>query len=163
VTLLSGDASTHSFRQDDGISADFDGTATESVQSAPLEPDAVSVSHTPAYVLWGIGAVSAAVTTVLFLESGRLQNEADDEFARRCPQGLDPTDDLCMRTTAMDARAARWRTATVLTGVGAGSALVGGTVLYWLDLRSASQSGKSKPGSMGAWVSPAGVGLYGMF
>jgi hypothetical protein len=164
VALLPGQKATHSFvRPGHEIASD-----SSTVNAPSPERDVAAPSHTTAYVLWGLGTLSAAAATVMYVESRSLQNNADDDFRTSCPNGVDRSDLRCVDTLAVDARAANWRTGALLTGVGALGALIGGTILYSLDLRAPSGSGSTKEGtgdatSLGAWVSGTGVGLSGTF
>jgi hypothetical protein len=160
VNLLPGDAASHAFV--------VNSTDDEAVPTEPLPPSisetkprASETSHTASYVLWGVGAAGAVAATVLLFESNRMQEDADHDFARRCPTGA--SDVLgCENSTAADAKAANWRTASLVTGVGALGALVAGTLLYIFDAQSSSEADTAdvfvKP-----WVSANGAGIAGRF
>jgi hypothetical protein len=163
VTLLAGDIAMRSFAV----------TPVETFQSAPSEPVPAPPaidrrSHTTAYILWGIGALAVGASTILYVESRGYQNKADNAFPTSCPDGADRDDYQCSGALADDARAANLRTAALLTGLGALGALVGGTVLYALDLQSTSDRGITKEAnlsvpSLRAWVSPKCLGISGNF
>lgn len=162
VKLLAGDGATHAFEREPEPPA-----LVETFQSDPApdrfvpESDSAPASRTASYVLWGTGAAGAIATTLILLESNRIQNDADDEFGRNCPLGLNDSDP-CQPTTAGDRKAAHWRTGALVTGVGTLGALVGGTVLYVLDGRSGSGSGTTEA-SVQPWINPTGIGVSGTF
>lgn len=155
VTLLAGDAASHSFERDPGL------TEVETFEPAPLpkapEADAPQLSHTASYVLWASSGVGAAATVAIVLHAKSVQDDADDDFERRCPRGAGPI--------GCDAQgsqpAANWRTAGLVTGVAAAAALATGTVLYILD--SGVSRERASETSVRPWVSPGGVGVSGAF
>jgi hypothetical protein len=158
--LLAGDTTTHSFAVEPEL--------VEAFQAAPPEPAIEPRSHLPAYMLWGVGGLAAGASAVLYLESRHYQHQADAAFGSSCPHGADPEDYECSGVLSTDARAANWRTASLITGLGALGALVGGTVLYTLDLHSAPEGGPTHEArleqtSLRAWVSPTGFGVSGSF
>jgi hypothetical protein len=166
VTLLAGDTATHSFV----IAPE----PAKSVPSAAAEPpparqsDMARQPHTAAYVLWGVGALALGAGAVFYLESRRFQSDANAKFPTACPDGADPDDYECSGVLSNDAKAANLRTAALLTGLGALGALVGGTVLYSLDLRSKPEEGSTDDpavdaASLRAWFSPMSVGISGRF
>lgn len=161
--LLAGRAEVHAFeRQPEPPPA-----LIETFQPGPVaqglapESDSAAPSHTASYVLWGTGAAGAIATTLVLLESNRIQNNADEAFDRNCPRGLNDSDP-CQSTTDGDRRAAHWRTGAFVTGVGTVGALVAGTVLYLLDGRSGSSSASSEA-SIQPWIDPTGIGVSGTF
>lgn len=163
ATLFPGDAAAHSFAPEPPpavasallpLEPDTDGTDSEN--------DIAPASHTVSYVLWGAGAAGAIATGVVGLNAIRLQNNADEAFATSCPNGEDPSAASCVRALETDARAANWRTATLLTGVGAAGLLIGGTVLYLID-GGATPSGEADEASVQPWVSPNSLGVSGTF
>jgi hypothetical protein len=164
VALLPGDTSTHSFavEPDPELVVDFE-TSAGAPAEAFEEDIATPRSHTASYVLWGTGAVAAVTGTVFWLESNRLQNNADKEFAQRCPLGA-ATQTGCENRTSGDEKAATWRSAALVTGIGALGAIVTGTVLYWLDDSSAAERrGQAEEASVRPWVNPTGIGISGTF
>lgn len=154
INLVPGDSAAHAF--------DLDRAPVEAPAMSKPENDNVPIiSHTASYVLWGAGAAAGVAATVLFLKSNRIQTEADEDFARRCPDGASGLEG-CENRTAGDAKAANWRTASLVTGMGALGAIVAGTVLYFIaeprTVRSLEEESCVHP-----WLSPSGVGLTGIF
>jgi hypothetical protein len=170
ATLQAGDTTTHSFAIEP-VSALVEPTFVEAVEpstAAPTDDGGSTRTHTASYVLWGVGALAAGVATGMYLESNHFQSEADREFATSCPNGPDRTDYECSGALVHDAKAANWRTASLVTGLGALGALVAGTVLYTLDLQaSADRAGSSADSSaatpLRAWLGPTSFGVSGTF
>lgn len=154
ATLLAGDAASHTFEggHEAKVVEDFVAAPTESPVDA-----ARGSSHTAAYVLGGGGVIAGVAATLFLLEARHLQNDADDKFRRLCPAGASDTPG-CENRTAGDANAANWRTASLVTGIGAAAALLTGTVLYLTD-----GSAQREEASLRPWVSPSGIGLSGTF
>lgn len=162
VTLDPGNAASHSFEKNTEPAPPIIETfGPEQAEATPVELDAPATSHTTSYVLWGVGAVGAIATTVFWLEANSAQKEADDEYAQRCPFGAVTED--CGAATRGDEKAASLRTATLVTGIGALGAAVGGTIFYLLDERSASPDGTATEASIRPWLSPTGIGVSGAF
>lgn len=169
VTLLPGDTATHVFAASERDPSETS-LRVESVDSSALADQEASTSppsHTTSYVLWGVGAVAVAATTVMYVESRRLQNEADEAFDSGCPNGANRADAECASALADDATAAHWRTAAVITGVGALGVLIGGLVLYHtLDSRSTADRDRGageNAEALKAWIGPTGFGVSGSF
>jgi hypothetical protein len=158
ATLLAGDAAKHSFEKvEEAPLAIVERLGPEPAgQGTTVETDVSPPSHTVSYVLWGAGAAAGIAATVFLLEAGSTQNDADDEFERRCPLGAGV--DGCENTTDGDQKAARWRTAALVTGVGAVGAIAGGAVLYLLD--SSSPAGGATEASVQPWISPRATGVF---
>jgi hypothetical protein len=150
VDLAPGDSAAHS----------FDVTRAP-VEAPPSLPANDNVSHTASYVLWGAGAAAGVAATLIFFESNRIQTEADEDFAQRCPGGASDLEG-CENSTAGDARAANWRTASLVTGIGALGAIVAGTVMYF-TAEPHSASSLDEESFVHPWLSPTGVGLSGIF
>jgi hypothetical protein len=162
VALLPGDAPRHVFEPAPTPPAAIDPRHPE----APPTESQPSSSHVLPYILWGGSVVAGATSVGLLLEAHHFQQQADADFERNCPQGVDTSSARCVRTTAGDAKAANWRTAALVTGVVAGAAAIGGMVAYWLDL-SADASATDEAGSgkrdVRAWMSPTSIGIEGTF
>ncbi len=167
--LKAGDTTTHAFvLEAESIVETLDVSDGTSATSEPSDDGPPSRPHTASYVLWGAGALAAGVSTVMYLEAQRFQNKSDRDFPTSCPNGPDRSDYECSGALISDAKAANWRTASLLTGLGALGALVGGTVLYTLDLQasSAHYSGSSdsfNTTALRAWLGPSSIGLSGSF
>jgi hypothetical protein len=165
--LQAGDTTTHSFVIEP-VSALVEPTFVEAIEAsaAPIDGGPPTPTHTASYVLWGVGALAAGVGTAMYLEANHFQNEADREFATSCPNGPDRTDYECSGALVHDAKAANWRTASLVTGLGALSALVGGTVLYALDFqadRAGTSANASDSTPLRAWLGPTSLGVSGTF
>lgn len=165
VTVAPGDVASHAV-ETPTASVLFTAPEPESQPTANVTPAVVdrrATSHLAPYVLWGSGAAAVVVSTVLFLESEHLQHQANAAFARNCPNGVVDTDPDCTPTTPGDARATNWRTASLVTGIGGIGALVGGTVLYFLDARSSHGDDAASSTSLRPWLTTAEVGVTGSF
>jgi hypothetical protein len=159
--LLAGDVADHTFERA-SMPAIVETFSPVHDAAEPAKDEFVSApSHTASYVLWGTGAVGAIATSVFLLEAKSVQNEADENFARDCPLGVTNTAP-CGQTTDGDRKASHWRTAALLTGVGAIGAIVTGTVLYVLDGQSSLAAGATEA-AVHPWISPTGVGVTGTF
>jgi hypothetical protein len=164
VTLGPGDSSRHSFESDPKISPSIDPRHPEGPSA--FAEDSSSNSHTLAYLLWGGGAAAAIAGTVFFLEAHHLQQQADADFERNCPNGVEHSNARCVSSTVGDVRAANWRTAALLTGIGGAVTAISGTFVYWLDASAARPSADeadSQDLDVRAWVSPIGIGVNGTF
>jgi hypothetical protein len=166
VALRPGDTATHAFEIAPDVVETFEVTAPEPIPAA--DPGIEHQSHTAAYLLWGVGALAVGATTVMYFESKGLKDQVDRAFPTSCPFGADPDDYECSGVLADDDRSANWRTAAAITGVGALGALVAGTVIYALDLKSSpapaqTSQTKSHPTALRAWVSPTGLFVSGSF
>jgi hypothetical protein len=163
VALSPGDSSRHVF-EPAAAQPPVDPRQTENPPSTAH--DEPGKSHALPYIFWGGGVAGGVTSIVLLFEANHLQQQADADFDRDCPRGVDKSSARCVSTTAGDAKAANWRTAALVTGVVAGAALVGGTVAYWLDLNaetsSADETASAQP-DVRAWVSPTGIGILGTF
>jgi hypothetical protein len=166
VTLLAGDAATHAFVVEPERQPPVEEAAREEPQpaSAPEQPgrDVVAPSLTAPYVLWGLGAAGAGATTVMVLHARGMQLNADRNFAERCPFGATGING-CDNITDDSRRAARWRTAGLVTGVGALGVLVTGTVLYFLTGDSTTSQADVSNVSLQPWAGATGLGVAGMF
>jgi hypothetical protein len=172
VTLSPEGSAVHVFEPDQASAAPADVPHPEAVDVRHPEEEQASSSdqpgrsHTLPYLLWGGGAAAGVASAVLFLEAHHFQQQADASFDRNCPRGVDKSNPLCTSTTAGDAKAANWRTAALVTGAVAGAALIGGTIVYWLEL-SSDASTPDETASTGldvrAWVSPTSIGIDGSF
>lgn len=169
AALKAGDTTTHAFVLEAASIVETLDVSDVAPSTSEASDDGLSSRpHTASYVLWGAGALAAGVSTVMYLESQRFQNKTDREFPTSCPNGPDPNDSECAGALINNAKAANWRTASLFTGLGALGALVGGTVLYTLDLQaSAAQSSSSSDLSnstpLRAWLGPTSIGVSGTF
>jgi hypothetical protein len=156
ANLLPGDTAAHTFalETDPPPVGEFNGTA------AGNEKDMTDRSHTTSYLLWGTGSAAAVAATVFLLQSNRVQSDADEDFVRRCPLGASGMNG-CENSTEGDRSAATWRTAALVTGVGALGALIGGTVLYISE--SSRSDGEASEAAVRPCVSPTGMGVAGVF
>jgi hypothetical protein len=163
VTLRPGDSLLHSFELDPAISRPIDPRRPENPSG--FADDSTGSSHMLAYLLWGSGAAAAVTSTIFFLEAHHLQRQSDADFERNCPEGVDRSNARCASSTPGDVKAANWRTAALLTGVGAAVAAMGGTLVYWLDasVSSSTEEEASHDVDVHAWVSPIGIGVSGSF
>jgi hypothetical protein len=112
------------------------------------------------YVLWGTGVAGTIATTVFVLKANSTQKQADADYTGRCPFGSVTED--CTGSMEGDVKAAHWRTAALVTGIGALGAVVGGTILYLLG-DDPSRGGGTAEASVQPWFSPTGVGVSGAF
>lgn len=160
VALEPGDTTSHNFAVSEPEPEPEPATAALP-EDEPAEIE--GPSHTASYVLWGLGAVGAGVSTILYLDAESVQSRADDAFAEHCPGGFDPADAACVDARADDARAANRRTAALVTGLGALGALVTGTVLYVLDSRPPAASGQADGMRLQPWIGFTSVGVSGTF
>lgn len=163
AVLLAGDVASHAFTTGPAseIVEDFDAKPALLPAEPETDRDLSAPSHTASYVLWGTGALGIVATAVFVLEAKSTQNEADEDFARRCPLGAGI--DGCETRTGGAERAASWRTAGLVTGIGTLGALATGTVLYFLDPKSSQATGHAKEASVEAWFSPTGIAVSGTF
>jgi hypothetical protein len=161
ATLRAGAAETHAFEvaTQPAIVETF---ASEVPEQSEPGTDIAPPSRTVSYVLWGTGAGAAIATTVLLLESKSIQDEANDHFAETCPFGA-TNSGPCAQTLDQDRKAAHWRTAALVTGIGAVGALATGTVLYFLHSSGSDEREPAEQATMTPWVSPTGIGLSGAF
>jgi hypothetical protein len=90
-----------------------------------------------------------------------LQRDSDRDFEDRCPFGATGVNG-CENVTKGSERAARWRTAALLTGGSAVGVLVTGTVLYLVRDSDASRTHASEA-VLQPWVTPTSIGLAGAF
>jgi hypothetical protein len=164
ASLFAGNAANHSFKvveqlalPSETFTADADAPPTPADPAADVPPR----SHMASYVLWGTGALAAIATPLLVLEANSIQNESEVDFTRRCPDGADPTNG-CEAISDGSRRAAHWRTAALVTGLGAAGALVTGTVLFVLDSGDSQNSARAEA-FVRPWVSPTGIGVSGTF
>jgi hypothetical protein len=159
--LVAGDVATHSFEVEPPATASNTFERQPVVEAPKPDVELYLASHTISYVLWGIGAAGAIATTLVLLEGNRIQNDADEEFERRCPLGAGIGEGE--NVTDGSERAAHWRTAGLLTGIGALGALATGTVFYFIDSSGPPGSRHGNEVSVEPWLSPAGVGVSGRF
>lgn len=164
ITLLPGDAATHVFPMPEPAIDE----PSELAGSAQLEDwtdvDQPSASHAASYALWGSGALGAVATTVMLVQASNIQSDADADFRRNCPGGAVEIDSVCGRTTPGDRNAANWRTAALVTGAGSLAAIIGGTVVYWLQGQSERDDASDQSsGRVSPWFSGRAVGLEGTF
>lgn len=162
IALQPGDTVTKSFEPvESSTNAD-----EEASSSPPPEDESPQISG-GVYLLWGTATLAGGAAAFFYWRSTQVQSEADTAFRINCPDGVTAGDARCGSTTAGDSSAAGWRTAALLTGVGAVSALVAGTTLYWLGTPTVPAGTKgrssSKGGALRGWVNLGGVGLSGTF
>jgi hypothetical protein len=164
IALLPGDSLHHVFEHAPATPAPIDPRPPE---EPPLGTrDKPNSSHALPYVLWGGGVAAGATSIVLLLEAHHFQKQADADFDRDCPGGVDPSNPRCASTTAGDAKAANWRTAALISGVAASTAVIGGAVAYWMDLSadsSAADEAASARPDVRAWVGLTSLGIQGSF
>lgn len=158
--LIAGEVATHAFE------VQSTSPAVQSFSGTPVEPPESELrraapSHTASYVMWGAGAAGAIAGAIIAVHASSLQSDADAEFARTCSAPASD-DAFCSGTTDADRKAAHWRTAAVLTGAGALGALLGGTVMYFLEDGSTSSTVRQEA-SIKPWLSPTSAGICGTF
>lgn len=161
VSLVAGDDATHEFRAETGPSPPpVEKLPPSLVAREQQTVEAAAPSRTAPYVLWSIGAAGAGGAVVVGFRAQSLQQDADDDFAQRCPFGATGFNG-CNRVTEGSERAARWRTAALVTGIGALGALVAGTVVYFTG--ESSTSAPASDSALQPWVTPTSMGLAGAF
>ena len=120
---------------------------------------------TPAYVQWGVGALSAGMGALVYAHSRSTQRKADEGFSRSCPIGAERRDPHCAR--ALDAYdiAASGRTLALVLSAGGLVGLIGGTMAFVIESKRAAvpTAGKEDSATLRAWVNPTSVGLSGTF
>jgi hypothetical protein len=189
ATLFPGDSAAHEFLASRAASeepAAVPSPAPPSLQplGAELPPFQVShdsetdersgkSSHTVTYALLGTGAAAAVATGVFLLQANRVQDDADAAFRKRCTNGVNNVTG-CGATTPGDRSAANWRTAALVSGIGAAGALLIPAILYFVDdspsdaspSRDSSRSSKNADSAnvtLLPWVSPSAVGVSARF
>jgi len=169
VTLDAANVAEHTFvARDTQLLTDFTADATAAAPPLPLplplplaEADRAPRSHLPSYILWGSGAVASVTAGVFLLEANRHQDAANEVFETDCPNGIsDPPTPGCQRGIEGDARAKKWRTASLLTGIGAVGALAAGTILYLLEPDDAPEDTAS---GVRPWIVGTTAGITGHF
>lgn len=160
VTLDAADVAAHTFvARDTALAASSAAEADAPAPSVPAaEPDRTPRSHLPSYILWGSGAVASMTAGVFLLEANRHQNAANEVFASDCPNGIADTAG-CQRVLEGDERAKKWRTASLLTGIGAVGAIAAGTILYLLEPDAPEATGSS----VRPWIVGTTAGITGQF
>jgi hypothetical protein len=158
VTLLAGDVVRHAFEREPGLAVLKSVDVAPPIAPSPAQ-DTPPPSHAASYVLWGAGGLGAAATVVVVLYAESVQDEANDDFDSRCPKG----GGFGECETRGSQAAANWRTAGLLTGIGAFGALATGTVLYFWNSGGANEDEHVSEASVQPWVSPTGIGISGTF
>jgi hypothetical protein len=168
VTLLAGDATTHTFAVEPEPQPAVEeesqvaSAAEQSGKPRYADKEAVAPSHTASYILWAVGGVGAGAAAFIGLRAQALQREADRKYAEQCPSGATGTNG-CVNITDDSERVAGWRTVGLVTGLGALGVLVTGTVLYFFPGDSTTARTDASAASLQPWASTSAVGVAGTF
>lgn len=127
-----------------------------SSQSGPIEPTIAPEppNHTASYVLWSVGAATAAAGGLF----GYLAVKGKNDLDKQCPNNV------CGSASQSDLDSAKRNAllSTILFGT-SGAALAVGTVLYFVSGSPSQEKPQAAGGSIRAVVGLGSVGLHGAF